>query len=334
MHLAIRADGGPEIGYGHLMRSGAIAEELLGHGHAVTVATTTPDSAREVFLDAVAIVDLPSRDDPEPFVSWLYNESPDTVFTDAYPIDTGYQKAVREHVPLAVLQDDDRHTVCADLLVNGNLYAPTLNYRFVGESPETCLGTEYVPLRREIRTWAMKEPPWRETPERAVVTFGGNDVAQLTPAAVRAFDGADIRVDAIVGPGFSKRQEYEIETAASDVSADVRVARNPNDLPERLFNADFAVNTASSTVYELLALGTPFVCVPVAPNQRPIAAALRERGHATVLDDEPGPNAFRRAFKRLVNNTERRRSRREQGRVLVDGRGVERLRKKFCESFC
>jgi UDP-2,4-diacetamido-2,4,6-trideoxy-beta-L-altropyranose hydrolase len=28
MHLAIRADGGPEIGYGHLVRSGALAEEI------------------------------------------------------------------------------------------------------------------------------------------------------------------------------------------------------------------------------------------------------------------------------------------------------------------
>jgi hypothetical protein len=29
MHLAIRADGGPEIGYGHLVRSGALAEESV-----------------------------------------------------------------------------------------------------------------------------------------------------------------------------------------------------------------------------------------------------------------------------------------------------------------
>jgi spore coat polysaccharide biosynthesis predicted glycosyltransferase SpsG len=28
MHLAIRADGGPAIGYGHLVHSGALAEEM------------------------------------------------------------------------------------------------------------------------------------------------------------------------------------------------------------------------------------------------------------------------------------------------------------------
>jgi spore coat polysaccharide biosynthesis predicted glycosyltransferase SpsG len=28
MHLAIRADGGPAIGYRHLVRSGALAEEM------------------------------------------------------------------------------------------------------------------------------------------------------------------------------------------------------------------------------------------------------------------------------------------------------------------
>jgi spore coat polysaccharide biosynthesis predicted glycosyltransferase SpsG len=218
--------------------------------------------------------------------------------------------------------------------VNGNLYAPDLDYEFVGDPPETCLGTEYVLLRGEIYTLVMQDPPWREPPKRAVVTFGGNDVAHLTPVAVRAFDGTDLRVDAIVGPGFSDRQEREIETTASDVSADVRVARDPNDLPERLFQADLGVSTASSTVYELLALGTPLICVPVATNQRPIATALRERSLATVLDNEPGPDAFRRAVKRVGTGTERRRSRRERGRMLVDGRGMERLRARLCWTLC
>jgi UDP-2,4-diacetamido-2,4,6-trideoxy-beta-L-altropyranose hydrolase len=325
MHLVIRADGGPEIGYGHLIRSNALVEEFLGRNQEVSAATTTPQSARSVFPDAVEVVELPSRGDPEPFVDWLDANAPDAVFTDSYPVDTEYQRAVRNRAPLAVLQDDDRHAVCADLFINGNLYASDLDYEFVGPKPKTCLGTDYVPLRSDIRDQAADKPPWREQPERALVTMGGSDIANLMPTAVRAFDGFDIHVDAIVGPGFSDAQERSIRAAAEEISADVSVARDPDDLVERMFQADFAVSTSSSTTYELLALGTPIVSVPVADNQAPIAWSLRERDAAHVLEREADTRDFRDSIETFTSSPEIRRRYRNLGRQLVDGRGVERI---------
>jgi spore coat polysaccharide biosynthesis predicted glycosyltransferase SpsG len=278
-----------------------------------------------VFPDTVDTVELPVRDDPAPFVEWLETETPDLVFTDAYPIDTEYQRAIREHVPLAVLQDDARHAVCADLFVNGNLYAAHLDYEFVGQEPETCLGPDYVLLRSEIRDRSASESPFRNPPKRAIVTMGGSDIAELTPAVIRAFDGFELRADAIVGPGFSDEQELEVRTAAENVSSEVRVVRDPDDLAERMFLADFAVSTASSTVYELLALGTPIVCQPIADNQELIAGALHEREAAIVLERGAGEDAFRRAIGEYVIDASLRRKRYKRGRDLVDGQGTERI---------
>lgn len=325
MHVALRVDGGPQIGYGHLIRSGALASELQSRGHTITVATTTSRSANAVFPERVTTVELQSRADPNPFVEWLDTAHPDIVFTDAYPIDTTYQKAVQQQVPLAVLQDDARHAVCADLFVNGNLYASDLDYEFLGPSPETCLGTEYVLLRREICERAVEELPWREPPKQAIVTMGGSDSMKLTPTVMKAFDGLDLTVDAIVGPGFSSEQERDIRKAAADTAANIRVIHNPADLVERIAQADFAVSTASTTTYELLALGTPIVSIPVAENQMLIASALRSRDAATVL--EPGSNkaAIKDAAERYVSEPELRRERRDQGRSLVDTRGTSRV---------
>jgi UDP-2,4-diacetamido-2,4,6-trideoxy-beta-L-altropyranose hydrolase len=297
-HLTIRADGGPEIGYGHLIRSNALAEEILSRDHAITVATTTPQPARSVFPDAVEITELPSRGDLGPFVDWLDTNQPDAVFTDSYPIDTEYQRAVRDRVPLTVLQDDGRHAVCADLFVNFNLYASDLDYEFVGQPPKTYLGTDYVLLRSEIRNRGEDEPPWREQPERALVTMGGSDVANLTPTVLHAFDGFDIHVDTIVGPGFSNAQEEAIRAAAEKISADISIVCDPDDLVERMFQADFAVSTSSLTTYELLALGTPVVCVPVADNQEPVARSLREHDAGFVLERMADREAFRCGIER------------------------------------
>jgi spore coat polysaccharide biosynthesis predicted glycosyltransferase SpsG len=325
MHVGLRVDGGPAIGYGHLVRTSALATELLADNHKVTVATTTPHPARTVFPNATGIVDLPSRGNPDQFVEWIKTTGPDAVFTDAYPVDTDYQQAVRSHTTLAVLQDDARHAICADLFVNGNFYAADIGYEFVSHPSTTCLGPDFVLLRDEVRVRAQKDVPWRESPERAVITMGGGDVAELTPTVVRAFDGFDLRVDAIVGPGCSETQEQEIHAAASNCSADVQVTRDPEDLVERMAQADFAVSTASTTSYELLALGTPMVCIPVVDNQQLIADTLQTRELATVLQQNSDTEAFRDAIERYVTDVECRHQRAKRGRTLVDGHGSQRM---------
>lgn len=325
MHVVLRADGGATIGYGHLIRSAALAEELLDRGHRLTVATTTLRPVQTVFPTAIETVELPSRGDPGPFVEWLTESTAEVVYTDAYPVDTAYQRSVREQTPLAVLQDDARHAVCAELFVNGNLYAESLDYEFLEPTPETCLGTDYTLLREEIRSRAVEEPPWREPPERAIVTMGGSDTANLTPGVVRAFDGVDISLDVIVGPGFDDAQEREIRLAARAITADVTVSRDPDDLPDRMFEADIAVCTASSTTYELLALGTPFICCPIIENQQRIAATVRDRDLATVVPRTDIEASVAAAVAQYVTDPDCRRSRRAAGRELVDGRGVYRV---------
>lgn len=325
MHVVIRADGGGNIGYGHLVRTGAVAGVLLDRGHEVTYATTTPEHVRSACSDDLATARLPVREDPTPFLRWLDGSTVDAVYADAYPVGTDYQRAVRQRRPLVVQVDDAQEAVCADAVVNGNLYAPGLDYTFVGAEPEWYLGSDYLPLRREIRTFTAREPPWRDPPERALVTFGGSDVSELTPTAVRAFDGLDLEVDAVVGPGAPADLEAEVHEAAAGTDAEIRVVRDPPDLPDRMFEADLAVTACGSTTYELLALGTPMVAVPVAPNQEPVARTLEERGLATVLARDRDVTRFRSAITSLVENLTLRRERGRAGRCLVDGNGSNRI---------
>lgn len=325
MHVAIRADGGTEIGYGHIVRTSAIAVEALKRNNQVTYVTTTPESIHEIVSENVLITTLKSRNDPEPFSRFLQEKQPNIVLSDAYPVDTEYQRIVRSHVPLAVLSDDTRHAICADLLINGNLYADSMEYEFVGTPPKEILGPNHVPLRERISELAECTPPCRETAQRALVTMGGSDMAGLTPVVLRAFDGVEIAVDAIVGPGFSEALEEEIRTVARRVSAEVCVRQDPSDLPERMFEADFAVSTASTTTYELLALGTPIISRPVVDNQEHIAAALDARDAAIVLDRDGGEPAFHRAIETYTEDPILRYERRLRGRELVDGRGAKRI---------
>jgi len=62
-------------------------------------------------------------------------------------------------------------------------------------------------------------------------------------------------------PGFSGKQKSEIETVADTIHVEINVVGDPDDLPQRMFRADFAVTTASTTTCELFALETPTICL-------------------------------------------------------------------------
>lgn len=323
MHIAIRADGGDEIGYGHLVRTNAIADRFLEEGHRITVATRTPGPARDVYSNAIDIRELHSTEHEVDFEDWVAASDPSWVLADSYDVDTDHQRAIAKLGPrLALILDDTRFRVRADVVVNGNVYAPSLKYDWIGPEPTWCLGTNFLPIRRAIREQIPENLPTRESPERALVTMGGSDTRRTTPIAIRAFDDLGVRVDVIVGPGFDDRGA--IDRAAEETSGVFDVVEDPADLPERMAEVDLAVSATGSTVYELLALGTPTVGLPQADNQEPVAAALTQQG-AIVSVDTPGLQHLRTAIDSLLRSPEKRQEMRERGTSLVDGEGVDRI---------
>jgi spore coat polysaccharide biosynthesis predicted glycosyltransferase SpsG len=160
--------------------------------------------------------------------------------------------------------------------------------------------------------------------------MGGGDTTNQTPTVIDAFDGFDISLDIIVGPGFSETQEQTIRTTANSVSPKTHIVCDPDDLPARMFDADIAVTTASSTTYELLALQTPLVAIPVVDNQEPIATALEEHDVATVLKCGAKVNAFSQAIEEYLSDSVVRRNRWERGPKIVDGNGTVRVADAIC----
>ena len=236
MRLVMIADGSPEIGYGHLMRTNSFAQEALSRGDEVTYLTRTPQGANSVCSSDVSVVGIEDYDEA---VEWVHRNNVDVVVTDSYDVDTGLQERLSDVAPtLAVVTDDTRHTLCCDVAINGNVYAPELDYDWIGDEPEWLFGADYLLMREEFRRLADETPPWRDPPERALVTFGGSDMNNATPVAVRAFEGFDLEVDVVIGPGFEN--EDEIKTAAQELDVDFNLLRNPDGSLRRFTSSVFS----------------------------------------------------------------------------------------------
>lgn len=330
MRVAIRADGGPARGYGHLVRSGSLATELLDRGHSVVYLTATPETVRDYFPAAVEVAELAAPADSSECTQKLETQTVDAVFTDSYEVDSEYQRALSGSVDtVAVFQASDEYPLHCDILINSHLFASELEYDYTGEEPVWCLGLNYVLLREEFNRLAQREPLWRETPERALVIMGGSDVSNTTPEAIRAFHGYDLAVDVVIGPGYANGQE--IEEAAGSVNCEFSLHQEPHNLAQLMFNADFAVSSLGTTVYELIATNTPIIGIPQVENQNKMARAIQKRSLGLIACSNAN---IRDGIEKYISDTTERKKIFQKYHSLVDGKGSQRVvRTCLTESF-
>lgn len=328
MRYILCVDGGPQIGFGHAARMGTLATTLLERGHEVTVLSQTRSYVRGLIPTGANVVEAPDgypaalrRFEAAATVIDLPSDSESTEVTlDTVSLHRSLSQVTESVV---VFRDDIDGAVCCDLLVNGHLYADEAQYDLVGTEPEWCLGTDYLLLDEDVRTLANRELSTARSRERALVTMGGADVRNDTPEVMRAFDGVNIDVEVIVGPGFSNRDA--IRQAASETDCSFMLTEDPDNFAERLYRADFAVSALGLTSYNLLALGTPFIGFPVAPDQGLKADALADRNAALVLSDSFSTTELEAAIDQFVGTPDFRRTLAMRGRDLVDANGIDRI---------
>jgi UDP-2,4-diacetamido-2,4,6-trideoxy-beta-L-altropyranose hydrolase len=326
MNFVIKADGGPEIGMGHLMRCQAIAREALNSGHDVCffvktgVAGYVKENGFKVYCLSETYTIL---DEAEELVRAASDCNTDCVIIDSYIWLLPCYKRIKESFYTAVIDDFVRLPYTADIIINANLYAPGLDYSSC-DADKLLLGGKYALLREEFKN----TPPadFRREARRVLVTMGGADINNYTPTVLESLaDIADIEVVAIAGP--MTRRLDEIRSTAKLCKGNVTILNSPNNMAEIMQSCDIAVSSAGSTVYELCAMGIPSVLIKQADNQSLICDYFDEKGSMKVLGDYKTvkPEAITNAVNEYLYNFEAREKAREALLTLVDRNGAENI---------
>ncbi|MCX7748479.1 MAG: UDP-2,4-diacetamido-2,4,6-trideoxy-beta-L-altropyranose hydrolase [Clostridia bacterium] len=317
MKIIIRADGGTEIGLGHIMRTSVLAEKLRVFAEVMYICKhgcRFIDGIRYVKRQGFDVIEL----DEISLIGQLDKIQADCLITDSYDVNEVYFDTTKKVFPVTGYIDDlNRFKPNVDFIVNQNVYARDLNYENMAIE-ELFLGTRYALLREEFKNLPSKQI--KADVKDVLVTLGGADIQNVSGDIAKGlYDQYPfINIHVAVGPSFihgDKLKELENDR--------IKVYYMPK-MSDLMSKCDLAVSACGSTLYELFACGTPVIGVVVAENQKIAAQKVNDVGAAFIAKDIgdivalAGKCDFDKRFKMS-----------QTSRALVDGWGSDRLAKEI-----
>lgn len=293
--IYFRADAGSNIGYGHFIRTLALAD-ILKNDFDCTFFTTSPTPYQigemEKTCKHVAL------EEKSKFMTFLeYLKGDEIVVLDNYFYTTDYQRRIKDKGCKLVCIDDihDKHYV-ADLVINQAINAKEEDY-----SCETytrfAFGLRYSLLRRPFFDACKMAIEKKQMSQglRVVVAFGGSDFFDLTNKVIMAIKDIDVvnSITAIVG------DSYGVENMVKDNNVFYLKNLSAHRIADLFLSSDVAILPCSTMMNEALACGITAIGGYYVQNQENDYYAFKLENMIMGVGDYSEPDAMYRLQKIL-----------------------------------
>lgn len=192
--IAFRADANAQIGYGHFIRTLALADMLKEEFNCVFY-TSEPSAYQIEEIQKVCMyIDLPEKTKLSDFIGYL--DGSEIVVLDNYFFTTEYQRKIKEKGCKLVCIDDmhNKHYV-ADVVINYGLV--DVGDFSVEKYTRLCLGKDYLLLRKAF----LNKSKEKKREKQILINFGGADPCGITDKITTMLLSLDInkRIVVILG---------------------------------------------------------------------------------------------------------------------------------------
>ena len=253
LRIVIRVNGGKNIGFGHLYRTLAIAQNI--HSHDITFVTSSEVdfSPGRDFLSKYNYP-MAQIDSDDHFIEQLSELKPDIVINDILDTDADYIDELKKRGIFVVnFEDLGEGNRSANVVIN-DLYPdifPQENHWY---------GVEHSILNPNFEMVAPRKEPTGKV-DHILLAYGGSDPSNLTEKALNAiqlteFDG-DVTI--VVGPGFDSLSQ--IEALASEMGDNIKILKSVDNMALLMKKASLALTSAGRTVTELMTVGVPTIAM-------------------------------------------------------------------------
>ena len=278
--VCFRADASDKIGYGHFVRSLAVAD-MVKDAFDCTFYTEQPtDDQRRQVLAVCPLVELPAGE--AKFQAFLDDlQGDEIVFLDNYFFTEDYQRAIKQRgCRLICLGTNDRHYY-ADILLNFAESDPSI---FSAEPyTQFKLGIQWTILRKPFRSVSREGRPALTALQQLVICFGGTDQYRLTELSIQVIRklATGCAVTVVATDRFGLDRMVTLRQQGVQVLMNV----SAEELVALFRQADALICSASTIAHEGLACGLPVLCGFYVDNQKRMYAYMEQQHLVLGLSD-------------------------------------------------
>jgi len=250
--VLLKSYGSEKDGFGHISRCISLIKTLPADWRGIFVVNN--NKILEKYLlkyDIDFIYDFPS-----------YNI--DIIIIDQFKKDVGLTKKLKEiyRCPIVRLDYFNYTNYNVDTIIN--LFNHSDKNPLQSRIANYYEGLEFAIIAPRFSKYLDKFKPVSNI-DKLLVMMGGSDPGLITCKILNFFSrySKQLHIDVIIGPLSSF--ENEIRKQALQSSHNIKLYKNPTELPHLMANAHMAISGCGTTFFELSFLGTP--AIVLAQNQ-------------------------------------------------------------------
>jgi len=253
-----------------------------------------------------------------------YIKNADIVIIDSYLAEKDIYDRIAELVKIPVYIDDSKRlNYPKGIVVNGAVGAEELDYP-KNNATTYLLGKKYTPLRKEFLEAPEKEI--KKEIESLMVTFGGNDMHDMTPKVLKLLieQFPELKKYVVIGKSFKNIREIE---NLKDSNTKLFYYPNAETMKNIMLESDIAISAAGQTLYELARIGVPTITIGITENQMNNIYGWKKVGfieYSAWWNYKFIKNKINICLEKIICFKLRKETSRK-GKLYVDGKGNKRI---------
>lgn len=338
--LLIRVDASESVGLGHLMRCLTIAEHFLLKNIKVTVLTKSKNLKALIINNSIELVLMPDDikvdDELKTIESLVSKKKINLILLDVnnfYSFQSlesyDYYLKCLKNLSLFLLSFEDPHNCVhsSDVIIIPYLDSEKQEIT-KRQNSKYLLGLKYYVLRSEFL--AVKPVEIKKEIKNILITMGGCDNNNITLKVLESLNTLNFNLTIIIGKMF-KNIEPKIKNILDDYQGSYKLIKNTRNISKIMSESDIAIINSGLTKYETASIGLPSVVIS---NNDYHSELMKDFDKYNVIlhlgtVDKLKNSVILDSVNLLSKDFKKRQIMSANGKVLIDGYGVERIFSKI-----
>ncbi len=258
------------------------------------------------------------------FISqFMIKEKLSTIILDMRQYGESLSKYLKKNNHKVILIDDVwSKKIYSDLFFNSTNIKTVDDYDIKNMSTKIFLGLKYWPIDKHFLQYRKKMIDIRNTDFlNLVITMGGSDPNNLTYDLLKIVKSIDrLKISVIVGPMYKNLSKLKSLTKNQK---NITFKKSPKNFLKELSKADIAISNGGNTLFELIALRIPTICIPAFKHEIAYAKKFSDQNCIINLGfQQKNKQKIQLIINQLKSNIEFRKNIFRSTTNIIDGNGI------------